>query len=349
MYRDYRNKDVQFFYVYKNLAHPEINNFVPVFSIEERVQHISKAKEMMKTEMNWICDTMDNDVKKAFGGTYNGEFIIDPQGVLLKKRFWSDPAQLRKDLVEIIGPVENETKVSDLETVFTPTPRKIVANVMPKPIFPAQLRPMQATPQKSDDPFFAKLRVEANGAFYRGAKGRIFFTVYLDPLYQVHWNNKAGKVSISISHGDDEFKFKESKLESVDVEVDADVDPRWMITTAQAMTKKAFKVKMTYTVCDDAETFCKEIVQEYVVTPTADRNGGTRPGIFLNSMFSRVRELDKNGDKKLTKDELPRNEVTMYIGHLDYNGNEVIEFEEIDRFMQMFNNGKGVDATNDGG
>ncbi|MEL7498341.1 MAG: hypothetical protein AAFN77_12085 [Planctomycetota bacterium] len=349
MYRDYRNKDVQFFYVYKNLAHPEVNNFVPVVSIEERLLHIKRAKEMMKTDMNWICDTMKNDVKDRFGGTYNGEFIIDPDGKLLKKRFWSDPVQLRKDLVEIIGPVDKVTEVADLPTVFTPEPRKIASNVMPRPIMPPRLMPMDAKPHKSDDPFFAKLRIEANSEFYRGAKGKIFFTVYLDPIHKVHWNNLAGKVKLEIDAKEDEFEFSKTKFESLDAKVDADVDPRWMLCSAQAMNTKPFNVKLTYTICDDAETFCKEVVQEYVVNPAPNRNGGTRPGIFLNEMFVDVKKMDKNGDQKLTKDELPMGEVTMYVGHLDYDGDEVIDFAEIDRFMSMFNNGKGITETNDGG
>ena len=132
MYRDYRDQGVQFYYVYKNLAHPEVNGYVPAFSIEERLQHIQNAKEMMKTEIPWICDTMDNTVKKAFGGTYNGEFVIGPDGKLLRKRFWSDPQTLRKDLEEIIGPVDTITQVDDLPAVFTPEPRKIASGVMPR-------------------------------------------------------------------------------------------------------------------------------------------------------------------------------------------------------------------------
>ena len=44
----------------------------------------------------------------------------------------------------------------------------------------------------------------------------------------------------------------------------------------------------------------------------------------------------------LLVDELPAGEVTLYVGHMDYNGNEVIEKSEIDRFEQMFNNGRGA-------
>jgi hypothetical protein len=118
-------------------------------------------------------------------------------------------------------------------------------------------------------------------------------------------------------------------------------------SAAQAVSP--FRVRVTYTVCDDAETFCKEVTREYQVNLEPDRNFGTRPGIFLNEMFSKVREMDKNGDGDLTPDELPPGKVTLYVGHMDYNGNEIIEKAEIDRFLKMFNNGRGPDEFNDGG
>ena len=39
----------------------------------------------------------------------------------------------------------------------------------------------------------------------------------------------------------------------------------------------------------------------------------------------------------------------MYIGHMDYDGDDIIQSEEIDRFLKMFNNGRGFDTNlNDG-
>ena len=79
MYRDYKDK-VQFFYVYKSVEHPEVNGFVSAFNIDERLKHIAVAKDRFKSEIPWICDSMENDVKYAFGRAPNGEFIIDPEG-----------------------------------------------------------------------------------------------------------------------------------------------------------------------------------------------------------------------------------------------------------------------------
>ena len=78
------------------------------------------------------------------------------------------------------------------------------------------------------------------------------------------------------------------------------------------------------------------------------RDLGSRPGVFLNGLFADVRDYDKNGDGDITTDELPEGKVTLYTGHIDYNGNDILEKDEIDRFLKMFNNGKGVDPYNDG-
>ncbi len=350
MYRDYRKKDVQFYYVYKSVEHPEVNNFIPAFNIEERLKHIQVAKERFKTDIPWICDTMDHDVEFAFGGAPNGEYILDPQGKIVRKRFWANPNTLRSDLEELVGPVEKITKVEDLPAVFTPEVRKIASGVVPRIDLPGGLVPFEINPvPDKDHPFFAKLRAEGTRTLFATGVGEIYFGVYLDPLYKVHWNNRAGKVKIEIV-GDGIVQLDKSKLVSEEIEADADVDPRQFLLKAEIENKtEPLVVKLTYTVCDDAETFCKEITQQYQINMRPDTNLGTRPGIFLNEMFANVRDLDKNGDGDISEDEIPAGKISLYVGHMDYNINGIIEKTEIERFLTMFNNGRGVSKFNDGG
>lgn len=349
MFRDYRREHrdkVQFYYVYKTLAHPETNGIVPPVSIQERLMHIAKAKSMMKTEMAWICDTMDNEVKAAFGRTYNGEFIIAPDGKLVRKRYWSDPQKLRDDLSTLVGPIKNVTATTDLPTVFTPELPTIASGVVSRPALPQGLFAIKSQAAPSDEPHFAKLRVESTDALTGDSDAPLIFTVYLDPIYNVHWNNRAGKVHLQI----DGTQVVDSKLSSIEVKTDADVDPRWFKTTLRTNQDKprSFNVTLTYTVCDDAQTFCKTIKQKYLITPARDRSAGTRPGIFLNGLFKDVRKFDKNDDGVIVADELPPGQKTLYIGHMDFNGNSKIESDEVDRFMKMFNRGRGITSGNDG-
>ncbi len=349
VFRDYRREygdKVQFFYVYKSLAHPETNGFVPPISIQERLLHIAKAKSMMKTEMAWICDTMDNEVKEAFGRTYNGEFIIAPDGKLVRKRYWSDPQKLRDDLASLIGPIKQVTTTSDLPTVFTPELPSVASGVVNRPALPRGLFALKLQPAQSDEPHFAKLRVESTDALTGDGDAPLIFTVYLDPLYKVHWNNRAGKVHLQI----DGPQVADNRLSAIEVKPDADVDPRWLKTSlrTKGLKPSPFNATLTYTVCDDAQTFCKTIKQTYLVTPERDRSAGTRPGIFLNGLFKDVRKFDKNHDGVIVADELPTGQKTLYIGHMDFNGNSKIESDEIDRFMKMFNRGRGITSGNDG-
>lgn len=350
MYRDYRSKDVQFFYVYKSVQHPEINNFVSAFTIDERLRHVAEAKKRLGTQIPWICDSMSNDVKHAFGSPPNGEFVLDPEGKIVRKRFWSDPAVLRADLVELIGPVERITSVSDLPTKFTVRPNKIASGVVPRLSLPRGLGALKLKPDLTQqDPYFAKLRVEATRPALQKGEGKLYLGLYLDPLYNVHWNNRAGRVAVSVS-GPEGVTITPVSLQSAEVKEDADVDPRqFLVDIAGAKAEQELTISVTYTVCDDRETFCKTLQQNYTVVLERDRDAGSRPGIFMPQMFANVRQHDKNHDGDVTKDELPPGQKTLFIGHMDYNGNETIENAEIEQFMAMFNDGRGFDsAKNDG-
>ncbi len=350
VYRDYQDK-VNFFYVYKNVQHPEINGFVTAFNLKERLMHVAEAKRRFQTEIPWICDSMDNSFKEAFGGAPNGEFVVDADGEIIRKRFWSNPSELRLYLEELVGKSATTTTVDDLPATFTPEVRDIASGVVPRLELP-RMMPLIVTPHDDkENSFFVKLRVEATGdAFKPGkGKGKFYLVAYLDPLYKVHWNNRAGNIELNIKPGEGQT-FQETVLAGPDVEANADIDPREFLVDVDFENQVPFEVSLTYTVCDDAETFCVTITQNCEVSFGNSRSQGSRPGVFMPGFFAKVRELDKNGDGDLTKDELPEGEVTLYIGHMDYNGDEVIQKAEIDKFLSMFNNGQGFYSTeNDGG
>ena len=92
---DYEPKGVKFFYVYKALAHPENNGYVQPFTLEERLLHVKEAQRTLGSEITWIADNMDNDLKHNLGNAPNSEFIIDPEGRIVHKRSWSKPDQVR--------------------------------------------------------------------------------------------------------------------------------------------------------------------------------------------------------------------------------------------------------------
>lgn len=321
---------------------------------------MAEAKRLLQTEIPWICDAMDNQVKQAVGGAPNGEIVVDPDGKVVRKRFWSNPETLRADLVELVGPVDQITTVDELPARLIVEPRTIASGVVPRIELPGGLAPLTSQPQPDEEnPFFAKLRIEATRALWQpdegedgevqSAAGQMYLGLYLDPLYKVHWNNRAGNVAIQID-GPEGMTFSETELSGPDVEEDADVDPRQFLIDVEGESTDPINVSVTYTVCDDAETFCHTITQNYEVRLEPDRNLGSRPGIFMPQMFAEVKQFDENGDGDLTPDELPEGQVTLYVGHMDFDGNGIIEKAEIEHFMSMFNNGRGFDSSaNDGG
>ena len=351
MYQDFQDKEVNFYYVYKSLAHPEINGFVQPHSLQERLSHIKKFREVTGSQIPWLCDSMQNELSQSFGKVPNGEFVIDPEGTIIRQRFWSNPITLREDLNRLLGQVKTETKPEDALPAFEIPARNIANGVVPRLDLPGNLRPVLCKIQASEFPAFAKLRVEATADLLRNRRsGKIYLGVYLDPLYRVHWNNQAGKVSINITASDD-LRISDTQMESPQVESSADLDPRmFLIDVIQNGNRiPAFKVEVTYTVCDDANTFCQTVSQSYDVELRGDRNLGSRPGVFMPEMFARVAELDLDNNGRIEKGEFPKDRSTLYLSHMDTNLDQVIDAEEIERFMAMFNDGRGFESTeNDG-
>jgi len=341
--RDYGDK-VNFYYVYKSVEHPGINGFVEPFSIEERLKHVASAKERINTQIPWLCDSMENEVKEFFGMVPNGEFVIDPEGKIVRQRFWSDADALRADLEELVGKSDTFTKVADVETGFkveTIESEDIASGVVAEIELPKGLAALQVIPDDSDMPYYAKLRVEGTAGVPKGS-GQLHFLLTLDPLYKYHWNNLAGKVRIELSRTDG-MKFSSESMESDPVEAKADIDPRRFLVdfkSKPSIGSSSFIATVTYFVCDDAGTICVEVEQEYRIVLDIDRDGGTRPGIFMIEMFEEIPEWDKNEDGVITMDELPSTPGSLIMSHLDYSGDGVADKDEVAKFVKMFNNGK---------
>ena len=86
LYRDYEPLGVHFLYVYKALAHPELNGYVQPVTLEERLMHVVEAKRALGTEIVWLADNMANELKHALGDAPNSEFVVDPQGTVIVDR-----------------------------------------------------------------------------------------------------------------------------------------------------------------------------------------------------------------------------------------------------------------------
>ncbi len=362
IYRDYKPKGVQFIYLYKALAHPELKGYVNPVTLEERLMHIKEAKRTLGSEIPWIADTMANDLKHAIGDRPNSEHLLDPEGLILRVRAWSNPDQLRRDLAEYVGPVENPTQVSDLGMKIKPAPEHAPTGVVPRIDKPGFYRTLVAKPllEKTDEPFHTKLRVEAEQKLLRTGEGKLYLVFLLDPLHGVHWNNRAPSMDIELTSPEG-VEISPAKLTGPEVEEDADADPReFLVDVKLNGSREPVPLKFRYFACTDE--WCRPVTQQYLITWDVNgdagrvisrrmdfnsagrargfggrpgRGGGFGPGGFGNpeEMIDRLLAGDTDGDDRLTPEELPE-PMRRRFDRMDQNGDGYVEPSEIESMMQ---------------
>jgi len=288
IHRDYSPRDVRFHYIYKALAHPENNGYVTPFTLEERLMHIREAERTLGSAIPWICDTMANDLKHALGDAPNSEFIIDPDGKVVRRRSWSNPVALRRDLEELVGAVEHPTRVEDLDLVGAPPPKVAASGVVPRVRPPDRMSPVTVIPRESSSPFYVKLRAEADENLLRQGKGTLYLGFHLDPLYHVHWNNLAAPLTFSIKTPSG-VEATPPRGEGPKVDAPADVDPREFLIEVSGASRDSLTVHVDYFACNDDEGWCRPASQQYTVSLQYDPDGGTVRGRDRGPMDNRAR------------------------------------------------------------
>lgn len=275
VYGDYAPKGVKFYYIYKALAHPETNGYITPFTLKERLMHVKQAERTLGSEIAWICDTMENDLKHALGDAPNSEFIIDPQGKIAVRRSWSKPAELRSDLERLVGAVDQPTTVADLNMKTAEPPKAAKTGVVPRVKMPGQMQALKIEPTMiSLEPFYVKLRAEAESSVTKTGSGKLYLGFHLDPLYDVHWNNLAAPLTFEVKTSDD-ATISPSSGEAPNIEVESDGDPREFLLDIDAgRGADSFEVTVKYFACNDQEGWCKPVTQQYTVHLEVDRDGG---------------------------------------------------------------------------
>ena len=283
---------MDFYYIYKPLAHPEFNNYVTPFTLEERLMHVAEAKRRLGSSITWLADTMDNRYHESMAGTPNSEMVVGPDGRVLSRRTWSDPAALRADLERFVGPVDKPTTIADLDLPAQPPAPTVAKGVVPRVELSPSMAGIVVEPvfQGNDTPFYVKLRAEGDASLRSTGKGQMYVGFHLDPLYQVHWNNEAGPVKFSIKSASGATVTPGSGV-GPDLEVAADADPReFLVEVATDDVTAPLDLDVFYFACDDALTFCIPVNQSYKVYIERDNHGRTiRTGADNQPMMGRGR------------------------------------------------------------
>lgn len=252
------------------------------FTLKERLQHVQEARETLGSQFHWICDAMENPLKHALGNAPNSEFVIDPEGKIARRRSWSSPEDLRKDLEELVGAVENPTDPRDLQLKVREPVAAAARGVVKRIELPGNLRAVVIEPvlEKDGEPFYAKLRAEADGDLLGDGKGQLYLRFMMDPLYHVHWNNLVEPVRVRFLVGTGEEATVDGRVQPAEwtgpkVKEAADIDPRELLATVDTIgSRQSLNLEVKYFACHDEEGWCKPVTQRYVIHLRPDADGG---------------------------------------------------------------------------
>jgi hypothetical protein len=306
---------------------------VQPFTLDERLAHARQAVVQLGASIPWLVDPIDNRLKRALGDRPNSEFVVNPQGTIVRKRAWSNPTELRKDLETLVGAVEKITRPEDVHLNTTPTlPEPAAKGTLPR-VSRAGMFPLVIAPQIEIDgpPFYAKLRCEADLKVVEEGKGRLYLGFHLDPFHGAHWNSLTKPLRFELE-APEEIELSRRDGEAPPAESESDIDPReFLLDVAAWPDDKALRLHVTYSAC--AGQSCHEVRQSYVIRRQRDQDGGGAPGAGFRgftpqSMFLWLLENDLDGDGSLTKNELTsmiRSRITDY----DVNNDGVLTQEEI--------------------
>jgi hypothetical protein len=301
---------------------------------------------------------MSNDLKHALGNAPNSEFVVDPQGKIVRVRSWSRPNELREDLETLVGSVDKVTTVAELKMKRLAPVEKATTGVVARVRLPGRMMPVKVEPLDSGtDPFYAKLRAEVEPRYFQENKGTLYLGFFLDPLYQVHWNNETPPIQYEIQTPAG-VELNPASGTGPEVQAKADADPREFLVDVTGKSSLPIELTVKYIACDDAETFCKPVTQHYRVFLERDPDGGSRRaagrnrpsstgppgGRSANAMqgpsMEMFRNLDSNRDGKLTKDELPER-MRQRWAMMDTNGDGAVDAKEQQAVLQRIQRMRG--------
>jgi hypothetical protein len=333
--RDFTPKSVAFYYIYKALAHPEYNSYIEPVTLQERLMHVEEAERTLGSRIPWLCDTMDNTVQTAFGTLPNVELVVDAEARVVLRRMWSDPDALRKDLEKLVGPVENPTRVEDLDMQRQPPPPTVAKGIVPRVSRPGRMWALEVEPVLGETkvPFFVKLRADGEPDLINNGRGTMYIGFHLDPLYEVHWNNEAPPIEFQIEAPPGVTVTPMTGIGPT-VEEPADADPREFLADVIAnQTDEPLDLSVRYFACDDALTFCIPAKQRYRIYLQQDiSHGWAMPDSPAGGRNVIERDpivrFDRNGDGVIEQEEAPARMKERF-SDIDTDGDSYIDAEEI--------------------
>ena len=364
VYQDYKHRDdLQFFYLYKTLAHPEYQGYIQPATLEERLAHIPEVKRVLDTSFAWLCDSMDNAVRHTLGLGPNSQMIFSPEGEIVHALGWSNGDVLREELIKLVGSTETHTSVGDLNLNrqrSAMAEKAMQRGRVERPEFGETLVPLQIT-AKGDgkQPLYVKPRVEVTQGVLQRGRGEMYLGFHLDPIHHVHWNNLAAPLQYELIVPDGVY-MTPKRGAAEEVEVESDADPReFVIEITSSIPGASFDLTFHYFACSDEEGWCVPVTQTYEVALVVDEDGGGvmgrsfgrgsrqrnnaqvnrgqrqgpggRQPMNAEQLKQRIMQSDTDGDGKISETEASQ-QMRNQFARVDQDGDGLLDESEIDRF-----------------
>ena len=285
--RDFKDRGVNFYFLYQSLTHPENWGFVQPSSIEDRFAQVEHAKDLLKTEIPWLTDTMDNRLKKYFVLAPNSQFVFSQAGKVVHRDSWGRGSSLRASLEALVGKPETLTTVKDLNLPTFERHLKQESEMLVERVrvdgVAVPLR-VQSVGKSSDvDSLrsvdfnetnrYAKLRPEADQQLLATGTGKLYLGFRQDPVLGASWNNLASPPEYKVMADDATVSPAVGQAKKLDVE--SDNEPREFLVDVKNWEEgKPLTVKIQYFACNKTEGWCKSIQQEFTVLREKDETAG---------------------------------------------------------------------------
>jgi hypothetical protein len=189
-----------------------------------------------------------------------------------------------------------------------------------------------------DQPFYAKLRPEADRDLLEEGAGKLYLGFHLDPFHQAHWNNLTPPLTFKLEA--DGIKIDKLSYEAAKVKFASDADPReFMLEVKDWPDDTPLKLTVTYSACV-GEKACYTVRQSYVLHLRRDRDGGGARGVgagfwseegYAKQLLSRSKLRDK-----VTEAELP-GLLQPHFRHFDTNKDGFLDLEELKAVARWLN------------
>jgi hypothetical protein len=189
-------------------------------------------------------------------------------------QMWSNGDRLRAALEEHVGPVEKPTSVADLGLPpFQMRPNTRGA-VLPRIEVPGIMVPLKIEPKQSSQPFYVKLRAEAEQSVLEKGSGKIYLGFHIDPIHNTHWNNLADPLHFEIK-APPPAKVSPGSGDGPKLEIESDSDPReFLVSLENANPDTLLSLTVRYFACSDEPAWCRPVEQEYSIHLVRDEFGG---------------------------------------------------------------------------